>query len=160
MADMSPNPQSEQPLEPPNRQFGGLTTPSYSSLNSSSKDLSLSVNYLPAKFSRPHSPGVHQRRKGEKDPDDFIPKQGGGREAFRSNEARMPGAGDDDYDGVTGSWRGKHGPKGRLRWNKFKWVLFCANLLVSKNDRRPSPRPEHVMHSYRYTPSLPLFFVS
>jgi hypothetical protein len=128
---MSPNPQSDPPLEPPNPPFGGSgRSPSYTSLNSSQKDLSLSVNYLPSKFSRPHSPGVHKRRKGEKDPDDFIPKQGGGREAFRSNEARMPGAGDEDYDGITGGFKGKYGPKGRLRWNKFKWILIFTNTLV------------------------------
>lgn len=122
LSDMSPNPQSN--LEPPS--FNFTRSPSSTSL-SSGKDVSLSVNYLPSKFSRPHSPGIHKRKKGEKD-DDFYPKRGGGRDAFRSNEARMPGSNDEDYDGVTGSW--SSATKGRLRWNKFKWILFFSNTLV------------------------------
>ena len=58
-----------------------------------------------------------------------VPKRGGGREAFRSGEARMPGVGDEDYDGVIPREGGKTKP--RLRWNKFKWTLFAANTLVS-----------------------------
>jgi hypothetical protein len=57
-----------------------------------------------------------------------VPKRGGGREAFRPGEARMPGPGDEDYDGVMP----RHGSKTRprLRWNRFKWVLFLSNSLV------------------------------
>jgi hypothetical protein len=64
----------------------------------------------------------------------MLPKLGGGVEAFRSGESRMPGQGDEDYDGVTGGWfGGKEGgstPPRRLRWNKFKWTLFVANVFV------------------------------
>ena len=62
-----------------------------------------------------------------------MPKQGGGREAFRSNEARMPGEGDEDYDGVDVFGNNKEGgrTKPKARWNRFKWCLFLANILVS-----------------------------
>jgi hypothetical protein len=136
LSDVSPNPQSA--LEPPALNFGASRSPSSTSLNSN-KEVSLSVNYLPSKFSRPHSPGLHKRRKGEKD-DDFYPKRGGGRDAFRSNESRMPGANDEDYDGVTGGWASS--AKGRLRWNRFKWILFFSNTLVS------------------FTPALPLHYAN
>jgi hypothetical protein len=45
----------------------------------------------------------------------------------------MPGEGDEDYDGIQGSLFGKEGghTRPRLRWNRFKWTLFVANLLVS-----------------------------
>jgi hypothetical protein len=61
-------------------------------------------------------------------------KRGGGREAFRSSEARMPAEGDEDYDGITGRWfGGKEGAHARphMHWNRFKWALFVANLAVS-----------------------------
>ncbi|KAH9912154.1 uncharacterized protein BXZ73DRAFT_93244 [Epithele typhae] len=54
-------------------------------------------------------------------------RRGGGRDAFKANEARMPGEGDDDYDGVDPGRKGGR----RLRWNRFKWILFVANLLFS-----------------------------
>jgi hypothetical protein len=92
--------------------------------------LSRSVNYLPRKFSDAVLyNGLKNRGKGSQ----LGPKCGGGREAFRSGEARMPGEGDDDYDGVQGGLFGKEGgrTRPRLRWNKFKWSLFFSNLLVS-----------------------------
>jgi hypothetical protein len=97
--------------------------------------VSLSVNYLPSKFSTALvTPGMGRRRKnkGGVDPA-MIPKRGGGREAFRSGEARMPGEGDDDYDGVNSGWFGGAAggrPKPRMRWNRFKWILFVSNILV------------------------------
>jgi len=79
--------------------------------------------------------GGARKRKGARkgDPTDpMVPKRGGGVEAFRSGEARMPGEGDDDYDGVWFGGKGSAaGPKKKLRWNKFKWMLFLANILVS-----------------------------
>jgi hypothetical protein len=64
--------------------------------------------------------------------DSLGPKRGGGVEAFRSGEARMPGANDEDYDGVSGGWFGGGGKtRGRrLRWTKFKWILFVANTAL------------------------------
>lgn len=96
------------------------------------KDISLTVNYLPSKFSSGLlSPGARRRKPKV---DLSLPKQGGGREAFKSNEPRMAGEGDEDYDGVTGDWfGGKEGgrTRPRMRWNKFKWTLFVANVCLS-----------------------------
>ncbi|KAH9486004.1 hypothetical protein JR316_0000067 [Psilocybe cubensis] len=80
-------------------------------------NLSLSVNYLPTKFSASIvSPGGTRNRKGGKGggggEQNLMPKRGGGLEAFRSNEARMPQG------------------KGRLRWNKFKWILLVTNSML------------------------------
>jgi len=76
---------------------------------------------------------MHKRKgKGPIDAAE-VPKRGGGREAFRTGEARMPGVGDEDYDGVMPREGGKTKP--RLRWNKFKWMLFTANTLVSDSLR-------------------------
>lgn len=102
-------------------------------------NVSLTVNFLPSKFSRPVSPGGMYKRKnakGAKDGGGVIPKVGGGREAFKSGESRMPGENDDDYDGVDNvraTWFG--GPAGRkkkLRWNRFKWIMFVMNTIVSR----------------------------
>ena len=57
-------------------------------------------------------------------------KQGGGREAFKADESRMPGANDEDYDGVQDTWFRRSINKPGLRWTKFKWVMFGANVLV------------------------------
>ena len=123
-------------LDPPTLPYGSRSG-SYRSMSpkndtplmggGDTKGTSLSVNYLPSKFSANILAGGMKRRKGKGDGPIPIPKTGGGREAFRANESRMPGDGDDDYDGVSfGQAR-----KGRLRWNRFKWVLFIANLVVS-----------------------------
>jgi len=62
---------------------------------------------------------------------------GGGVEAFRSGEARIGNLQDDDddgpgmEDGSNSQWaKGKHGHQ-KLKWNRFKWALFIANVLVS-----------------------------
>lgn len=86
---------------------------------------SLSVNYLPTKFG---SGPVSRKRYGKEV--SGVHKQGGGREAFKANESRMPGANDEDYDGVQGTWFGRNPNKPALRWTKFKWVMFVANILV------------------------------
>lgn len=138
------NPFSDD-LLPPARPFGQSSSnrSSLSSLSALSqkapggdgeKPTSLSVNYLPSKFSRPHSPGIHPRRitSNLKLKKPANPIRGGGLAAFRSGEARMPGAHDEDYDGVQvlDTW-GVGGGKGhRPRWNRFKWILFMANVLV------------------------------
>lgn len=85
---------------------------------------SLSLNYVPAKFTRLHAPGDYAHRR----------KQGGGRDAFASNAQRMGQVGTvDDDEGVifqvSESGLKKKNPK--LRWNRFKWVLFLANSVVS-----------------------------
>ncbi|KAI6124776.1 hypothetical protein EDD16DRAFT_521687 [Pisolithus croceorrhizus] len=92
----------------------------------------LSVNYLPSKFSSGIlSPGARRRKHGV---DSSIPKRGGGREVFKTNEPRMPDDGDEDFDGVSGIWfGGKEGGRThpRMRWNNFKWTFFMANVFLS-----------------------------
>jgi hypothetical protein len=69
--------------------------------------VSLMVNYLPSKFS-----ASLVSRKGDKgiELEPHLRKSGGGVEAFRIGESRMSDR--------------------RLRWNKFKWILFCTNFCV------------------------------
>lgn len=130
-------------LEPPSAPFATRreSTRSFSSGNtpllkdSDKLSTSLSVNYLPSKFS--NAVVTKRKRGGKASPGGYLmPKQGGGREAFKSNEARMAGEGDDDddFDGKEG---GRTRPKGR--WNRFKWCLFFANLLVSTLSSALSP---------------------
>ena len=117
-------------------------------------NLSLSVNYLPSKFSSGVLAGgegeVRRRPPTSTSLDDSVdligmPKMGGGVDVFRSGEARMGGEGDgnedeeDEEDGTTATrrWfvRGRKQNsqplKRKLRWNKFKWTLFIANTIVS-----------------------------
>ncbi|KAG1817614.1 uncharacterized protein BJ212DRAFT_1299148 [Suillus subaureus] len=72
----------------------------------STKDLSLSVNYLPNKFSSGLlTPTPRRCKLGKENADHpIIHKRGGGREAFKSSEAHMPAEGDEDYDSITGRW--------------------------------------------------------
>ncbi|KAF8808256.1 hypothetical protein BYT27DRAFT_7287627 [Phlegmacium glaucopus] len=63
----------------------------------STTSLLLSVNYIPSKFSNDEP---------------NLPKRGGGLQAFKTNEPRMPQG------------------KGRLRWHRFKWILFVTNFLL------------------------------
>lgn len=93
-------------LSPPSAPFMNNLSRDNISLGSTT-NLSLSVNYLPSKFSG------FRNRKGMSYGDELnLPKLGGGLPAFKANEARMPQG------------------KGRLRWNKFKWILFVTNSLV------------------------------
>lgn len=162
-------------LVPPTRPFGGSTSnrSSLTSLASSQKGLngsdsdkttSLSVNYLPSKFSRPHSPGLHPRRVSSNPKlksNAANPIRGGGLAAFRSGEARMADANDEDYDGVQtqGGW-GVTGGKGhRLRWNRFKWILLFTNSLVSsqcKQTLSTTLHPDRVF--FAYSPAHWVFF--
>ncbi|KAL5529824.1 hypothetical protein ACEPAF_6081 [Sanghuangporus sanghuang] len=115
-------------LEPPNVPFlpNAAARPVSDIPSVVSSTASLSVNYVPNKFSLIASPGLQKRRSTVKGPSG---KTGGGREAFRSNEARMPDANDDDYDGVDNIKLSQMRPK--LRWNRFKWILFISNFVVS-----------------------------
>jgi hypothetical protein len=145
-------------LEPPTLPFASnLSIPSGadSPFLGTPSTHSLSINYLPSKFSDAvlYS-GLKNRGKGSH----LGPKRGGGREAFRSGEARMPGEGDEDYDGVQGSLFGKEGghTQPRLRWNKFKWALFFSNIFVSilyllsttHTSLVPPPRPVVTDHIF------------
>jgi hypothetical protein len=46
----------------------------------------------------------------------------------------MPGENDDDYDGVDAvrtTWFGAPaGKKKKMKWNRFKWILFAMNTIV------------------------------
>ncbi|KAH9984078.1 hypothetical protein BJV74DRAFT_848825 [Russula compacta] len=118
------NSQSQPPIPP------FPTNASQSALLQLQSTASLSVNYLPTKFSDAVLYNGLKNRGKHFHPG---PKRGGGREAFRSGEARMPGEGDEDHDGLQGSPFGKEGgrTRPRLRWNKFKWTLFLSNLLFT-----------------------------
>jgi hypothetical protein len=152
------------PLEPPSTSFP--RTPSLISLSKPNDatrpplPVSLSINYLPSKFSAgllSPSGSATRRRKGLKGVEGALPKRGGGVEAFRSGEARMPGQHDEDYDGVSTGWfGGKHAgsKKSRLRWNRFKWFLFFANILVSAAFSRFALCSSSLPRS-RSTPLLP-----
>jgi hypothetical protein len=141
----APSPRDSPPLTPPHLPFSNSnrspsmvsSSPSNTSTGKEGVSTSLSVNYLPTKFSRPHSPGVHARRGKN-----GGLKTGGGREAFSMHESRMPGANDEDYDGVqtAGGWFGGKGHKPALRWNRFKWILFISNFLV-RSQFSCSPLP-------------------
>ncbi len=129
-------PQANSKLVPPNLPFASNVSLASGSLHTNSpylgaqSSLSLSVNYLPTKFS---DAVLYNGLKNRGKAFPLGPKRGGGREAFRSGEARMPGEGDEDYDGIQGSLFTKEGgrTKPRLRWNRFKWSLFISNFLVS-----------------------------
>lgn len=99
-------------------------------LDNTSTGMSLSANYIPHKFSDAMLSGAFRRRKGDVGPK--IPKLGGGIEAFRSGEARMPGENDEDYDGVQSGWFGNKNrtTARRMRWTRFKWILFFSNICV------------------------------
>lgn len=118
-----------QPDTPSNLQNINIPTPGLQLANKAS-GVSLSANYIPHKFSDAMLSGPIRRRKVDLGPN--IPKVGGGIEAFRSGEARMPGESDEDYDGVQSGWFGnKDRTTGRrMRWTRFKWILFFSNILV------------------------------
>lgn len=156
LADMT------SPLEPPSAPFASHrdSTRSFSSgtsplLKDSDKfSTSLSVNYLPSKFS--NAVVTKRKKNGKANGGYLMPKQGGGREAFRSNEARMPGEGDDDYDGIDFNKEGGR-TKAKGRWNKFKWCLFLANILVSSQIPSVSPLSslQSLSSSCRFVPCSP-----
>lgn len=124
--------------------LGGSSAPDQHKLKQENSNVSLSINYLPKKFSssmlNPVGSGARRRKvaaamNGKKGAGGLqIPKMGGGVEAFKSGEARMASEGDDDYDGVNikrGSWFPGAEPGSRkMRWTRFKWTLFVANLVV------------------------------
>ncbi|KDR69037.1 hypothetical protein GALMADRAFT_933111 [Galerina marginata CBS 339.88] len=106
LADMNNSSSSDYGglLNPPSAPFArgpNGSSLSVASVSGAASNLSLSVNYLPSKFSSFSPVGARQRKgKGTDEPN--LPKRGGGLRAFKTNEARMPQG------------------KGRLKWNKFK----------------------------------------
>ncbi|KAF4618800.1 hypothetical protein D9613_009710 [Agrocybe pediades] len=126
---------SLSPFSSPNRSRVPSPTPFEPGLTSKGSNVSLSVNYVPAKFS---GPGVGPRRrhrsskpKGDLSPGGgVIPKMGGGVDAFRSGEARIGNTQDDEDDDGSQWTQGKNGHQ-KLKWNRFKWTLFVANVLLT-----------------------------
>ena len=87
---------------------------------------SLSINYVPAKFTKLHAPGQNIQRR--------VNKVGGGRDAFARDAQRMGMMGTVDDDEGVAFQLGKDGlrkKKPKLRWNRFKWILFFSNSVVS-----------------------------
>lgn len=84
--------------------------------------VSLQINYTPSKF----APGVRKRFGKKAEKGQGGPKRGGGVDAFRAGEARMPRPNDQNYDGVDIGVKA-----GRAKWNRFKWALVCSNFVVS-----------------------------
>ncbi|KAJ7499881.1 hypothetical protein FB451DRAFT_47078 [Mycena latifolia] len=114
------------PLEPPRAPF--ISDGASSSRSSSpgptfdGSTVSLQINYLPTKF----SPVVRQRYDSKVGKRPEGPKRGGGVDAFRAGEARMPRANDQDYDGMDVGVR-----TGKAKWNKFKWILVFSNTVYT-----------------------------
>lgn len=50
-----------------------------------------------------------------------------GETAFRNGAARMPDAGDEDYDGMMDAGRSLRAGK----WNRFKWILVLTNTILT-----------------------------
>ena len=82
-------------------------------------------------------------------------KQGGGREALKAKKSRMPGANDEDYDGVQGTRFGSSSKKPALRSTKFKWIIFVANILVRSHFIRFSVPPLNIHFAVDDLPSFP-----
>ncbi|KAJ7807339.1 hypothetical protein B0H14DRAFT_3881956 [Mycena olivaceomarginata] len=92
------------------------------------------LNYLPSKFS---CVMVSRRRNFEKDSalGGMVPR-GRGVAAFRADAARMAAEGDGDYNGVDVRRHSLFPPlsaltQRKLRWTRFKSILFLANLVLS-----------------------------
>ncbi|KAJ7694567.1 hypothetical protein B0H17DRAFT_460909 [Mycena rosella] len=87
---------------------------------------SLSINYLPSKFSdalaaRP------RRRKRAQQLDEPAMARGGGVDAFRKGEARMPEDRDDLHPSTARKGWFDRSETGS-RWTRFKWVLLLFNI--------------------------------
>ncbi|KAJ7097235.1 tetraspanin Tsp2 [Mycena belliarum] len=90
---------------------------------------SLSVNYLPTKFSDALAVGNARRRRRAKQ-DTLAMARGGGVDAFKKGEARMPEDRDDLHPSpARKGWldRAETGS----RWTRFKWVLLVFTAVYS-----------------------------
>ncbi|KAJ6506904.1 hypothetical protein C8R45DRAFT_513510 [Mycena sanguinolenta] len=124
------------PASPPPSSF--LNTSSFSSkkdrpTSPAGSTRSHTLNYLPSKFS--HVMVSRRRKHEEKALGGMVPR-GGGVAAFRADAARMPSEDDEDYDGVDVRRRSLFPPlsaltQRKLRWTRFKSILFLANLVLS-----------------------------
>jgi len=103
-----PQPTSTTHLRSPDSAVSLGTTARGDGVQTPSSAVSLSVNYLPSKFSSVLMNRKPNSRAGVEV--QGVPKRGGGLAAFKSGEARMGGA---------------------LRWTRFKWALLVANTLLT-----------------------------
>ncbi|KAJ3991065.1 tetraspanin Tsp2 [Lentinula boryana] len=120
-----------------------MSSQSASAEGSSTDLISLTVNYVPSKFSGALLEPSRPRRRRPKNAMSGVGAmgipRGGGIDAFRTGEARIPGENDEDYDGVnvSKSWRIHHKflkrtkQHTKLRWNTFKIILFVSNAVFS-----------------------------
>ncbi|KAJ7715207.1 tetraspanin Tsp2, partial [Mycena metata] len=90
---------------------------------------SLSINYLPSKFSDALAEGGPRRRK-RKNATQPAMARGGGVDAFKRGEARMPEDRDDLHPSATRKGWFDRSETGS-RWTRFKWVLFLFNAVYS-----------------------------
>ncbi|KAJ6592196.1 tetraspanin Tsp2 family [Mycena vulgaris] len=91
---------------------------------------SLSVNYLPSKFSDALAVGSARRRRPPKQGSAPAMARGGGVDAFRKGEARMPEDRDDLHPSAARKGWFDRSETGS-RWTRFKWVLFFFNLVYT-----------------------------
>jgi hypothetical protein len=138
-----------------------LAASPFSSLNptprpTDSAAVSLSVNYIPHKFSDALLGGSLRHRRNNVESTFGLPKLGGGVDAFRSGESRIPGLNDEDDNGGISGRNPRTGR--RARWTRFKWILFVANLCVCLFLVSPFPPLSRFIHSSLSTLSSPSSF--
>ncbi|CAK5270780.1 unnamed protein product [Mycena citricolor] len=141
----SPSPplnSSTSSLEPPNAPFAARQGSASSSSSSRPPSVagsvtSLAHNYLPAKFSS--SLVTRRKPKGARSSGKGVPRipgfaRGGGVDAFGAGADRIPGERDEDEDDWGGRSRSLFAGVGRagkrVRWTRFKVILFAANLVL------------------------------
>ena len=87
----------------------------------------LSTHYVPSKMSNLHQPGQYAHRRPA--------KRGGGMNAWNADgHGRMGGEDEDGDEGrrATGPVKDNPGKPKKLVWNRFKWVIFIANIMVRR----------------------------
>ncbi|KAJ7464389.1 hypothetical protein FB451DRAFT_1042248 [Mycena latifolia] len=110
---------------------GSSRAPSLFGINPENRaSTSLSINYLPSKFSDALAVGGARRRRRAPQVDKLAMARGGGVDAFRKGEARMPEDRDDLHPSAARKGWFDRSETGS-RWTRFKWVLFFFNLAYS-----------------------------
>jgi hypothetical protein len=114
----------------PGERPGSLRAASVLGMNTENRaSTSLSLNYVPAKFSSVLASGARRRRRGGEEAAEPAMARGGGVDAFRKGEARMPDDRDDLHP-VTSRRGWFDRSEMRSRWTRFKWVLLFFNFVV------------------------------
>lgn len=97
----------------------------------------LSTHYVPTKMSGLHQPGQYAHRRPA--------KRGGGMNAWNAEgHGRMGGEDEDGDEGrrATGPVKDNTGRPKKLVWNRFKWTIFIANIVVSPTSSTLIEFPE------------------